>query len=270
MVDTHTTTNTSSSPSALTAAQHALLDASLFQVRSLLTGTETRVDSANDTAGNNPDDDQLQTVAANANPARVSHPIGYDGAQKQCERAGARGRQEARVMSPYHRLRRLARRATSAPPIPFRTRAHLEGVRTPMTTCSSAKHEVEHGSLHLLSVVERGSPEMSAVERGSRGEVEHGSPHSLPVEHGSRFLVVERGSPNAFSGFRAHCPWTHTRRYAVHRERRKRRYCLPLPAGGQIDRTRCLFGAHYLERRARDGGRVHTPDGATAFRFFNR
>ncbi|KZW00197.1 hypothetical protein EXIGLDRAFT_722262 [Exidia glandulosa HHB12029] len=201
MVDTHTTTNTSSSPSALTAAQHALLDASLFQVRSLLTGTETRVDSANDTAGNNTDDDQLQTVAANANPARVSLQSGLDSARHERECAGARGRQEARTMSSCDRRGRLARRATSAPPMSSRTRAHLEGVRTPMKPiCSSAESKVEHGSLTLLSVVELGSPEMLAVEHGSRGEVEHGSPHSLMVEHGSQFSVVERGSPNNFNG----------------------------------------------------------------------
>ncbi|KZV86313.1 hypothetical protein EXIGLDRAFT_724921, partial [Exidia glandulosa HHB12029] len=139
MVDTHTYTNTSSSPSALTATQHAPLDAGIFQVRSLLTGTVTRADSANDTADNHPDDDQLQTVAANANPARASHPLGYNGARQQHESAGARGRQEARATSPYDRPRRFTRRTMSAPSILSRKRRHLEGVRTPMATCSSAK-----------------------------------------------------------------------------------------------------------------------------------
>ncbi|KZV95399.1 hypothetical protein EXIGLDRAFT_735285, partial [Exidia glandulosa HHB12029] len=199
MVDTHTHTNTSSSPSALTATQHAPLDAGISQVRSLLTGTVTRADSANDTADDHHDDDQLQTVAVNANPARVSHPLGYDGARHEHDCAGARGRWAAHAMSLCDRPGRLARRTTSAPPIPFRTRAHLEGARPPMATRSSASM-VEHGSLMLLSAVELGSPEMLAVEHGSRGEVEHGSPQSLTVEHGSRFLVVERGSPNGFSG----------------------------------------------------------------------
>ncbi|KZV99370.1 hypothetical protein EXIGLDRAFT_234143 [Exidia glandulosa HHB12029] len=139
MVDTHTYTNTSSSPSALTATQHAPLDAGIFQVRSLLTGTVTHADSANDTADNHHDDDQLQTVAVNANPARVSHPLGYDGARHEHDCAGARGRWAAHAMSLCNRPGRFARRATSAPPLPFRMRAQLEGVRTPMAMCSSAK-----------------------------------------------------------------------------------------------------------------------------------